>query len=767
MNFISSVYRVIFVSMLLITYSYYRFFDHNYLFINYTFFKPWKYLDIIILFTIAEISVFVRQIIRESYSRYSLESLFEIDDPIQVKDEDLLNRATLSIELANKIIGTNGNNSIAIGITGKWGSGKTSFMNLLKEQFKNHQDIIIDFNPWKSLNHEVLIRDFFKTLSSQLEKYSFTVSKEINEYASELLQSNNQSWSQGIKSFLNLDSTIDLEDRFQSINETLKKLNKNVVIIIDDVDRLDKKEIIELLKLIRNTGSFNRIKFLVAFDREYVINSITESNSYSSSKYLDKIFLQMVELPPISSKELTQLLSKKIAQHFPEVKSKIEYMIDREIYKETSYIEKVITSIRDIKRFIIHFIPEYKKIKGEIEFEEYFNLSLLHYKFPSVYWELYLNPSIYLQNNGYLKKDPDKSNKESISVLQKVLESEKNKFSFDNHEIRTLINLITNIFPDKNFTDSPGHLSVRRVVNFDKYFISRLNSSDLSEVEFQNGTKGNLNDLKIAIDQWCYDCKKLLLMTRFKALDIRELESKDDFEKIIQAIVYLGTKKNRIMDRTMVKYGYFDDDFYYKLNDTNHYLSKQFYNNNSEDYKQFLLSIFKTSEQPYRFLAEFASYMIRNEYLLESFPLSKNDLTEITLNYFKCYLKFASIPDDRIWDLYHCCNTFLYENDKKYMVPNKEANKIFIEYIYSNSINLKWFVQSVITNERRNQNHFYLSRIIKDIFDSFDQFKLTFCDSKILGSDYQMEFELFLNRSAEAKYQAIEFQFEVIPIKEN
>jgi len=51
---------------------------------------------------------------------------------------------------------------------------------------------------------------------------------------------------------------------FDTINGTLRKLNKQLVVFVGDIDRLDKEEITEVMRLIRNTANFYNTVFIVA-----------------------------------------------------------------------------------------------------------------------------------------------------------------------------------------------------------------------------------------------------------------------------------------------------------------------------------------------------------------------------------------------------------------------------------------------------------------------------------------------------------------------
>ncbi|MBK8819062.1 MAG: hypothetical protein IPN49_08205 [Saprospiraceae bacterium] len=103
------------------------------------------------------------------------------------------------------------------------------------------------------------------------------------------------------------------------IGASLRKQNKKLVIFLDDLDRLDGDEILEVFKIIRNSFDIANTFFIIGFDLDYVISQIKEkinSDLEKSITYLDKIFQLKINLPSISDynwiKEFDQLALKHL-----------------------------------------------------------------------------------------------------------------------------------------------------------------------------------------------------------------------------------------------------------------------------------------------------------------------------------------------------------------------------------------------------------------------------------------------------------------------
>lgn len=73
------------------------------------------------------------------------------DRPITRRDDDRLGFAPVAAQLARTIVDQSASQGLVFGIEGKWGSGKTTLINLTIEALKAHGDAapeIIAFSPW-------------------------------------------------------------------------------------------------------------------------------------------------------------------------------------------------------------------------------------------------------------------------------------------------------------------------------------------------------------------------------------------------------------------------------------------------------------------------------------------------------------------------------------------------------------------------------------------------------------------------------------------
>jgi predicted KAP-like P-loop ATPase len=95
---------------------------------------------------------------------------FASDQPIEHMSDDRLGRRPFAEAIAHQVATAPASDGFAVGLVGPWGSGKTSILNMMRENLGAHQDsvIVVNFNPWLFSGTEQLMLAFFRELVAVL-----------------------------------------------------------------------------------------------------------------------------------------------------------------------------------------------------------------------------------------------------------------------------------------------------------------------------------------------------------------------------------------------------------------------------------------------------------------------------------------------------------------------------------------------------------------------------------------------------------------------
>lgn len=403
------------------------------------------------------------------------------DQPIQESKEDVLSRSPVAKKLAEGIKNYKQKESFVIGIQGEWGEGKTSFINMILENFQKPElkdkFIVVHFNPWYFTGEDQLLKQFCNIFAEKLKTGAndnikiLQAAKNIKKIATLV---------KPLKGFVNFaglsigvpgigsclgasaekvaNFTKDLEEAYQptedlieikeKIEKALSNFDKKIIVIIDDIDRLNKDEVYEIFRLVKIIADFPKTFYILAYDKKRVSDFLGEKGY--DSNFIEKIIQQELNLPSpdksIIYNHFVQGINDIIKNHNIETNERtLQY------FREIDYagLNKVFQNIRSVNRVLNVIDFESGVLKKEVNFIDLSVLCLLKlyasdvYKYIEKYGENYLD--------RYTSKDIEQ---------QKIYSDFKNKVNPDE---RWAVSIIETMFP------ALGNDSVSK--GYDEYFV--------------------------------------------------------------------------------------------------------------------------------------------------------------------------------------------------------------------------------------------------------------------------------------------------------
>lgn len=505
------------------------------------------------------------------------EKILSPDTSITNPSDDAFGFAPFAEHLANSLKEMAPSEGIVVAIHGKWGAGKSTLLNFvshyLNKAYQKNKPIVIRFNPWWFSDREDLTRLYIEQLKDNLGKNKF---KKVNKKLSKLtdaLSNHPQGWVLKLINYVfGYGEQEDIVTLKNEIGKLLEEYDNKIVVIIDDIDRLNADEIRDLFRTIKAVGNLPNIIYLLAFDKEVVIRALEKEQNISGSDYLEKIVQVPFELPLPNKDSLRTFLFYKLDKILS-LASNDEF--DSHYWTNVYYdgIDPFIQTPRDIIRYINILTANFPIVYEEVNPVDFFAIEALRIFSPITYDCIRNNPNLFTGNKSIYSNSRDFRNEEIDkydAVLRKVPESELEKAK----------KLLKRIFP--RFASSYGG------GNYGSDFLpiwrrnKRVCSEEIFPIYFQLSVpQGNISQIEVKkILEFTADeegFKDTLLKfskeirpdgkTRIYGLFLRFGDFIDEIPDenigpVVKALLKVGDEINKEFDRDSGFYGFYRTDRY-------------------------------------------------------------------------------------------------------------------------------------------------------------------------------------------------------------
>lgn len=298
------------------------------------------------------------------------------DRPIKRIEDDRLGFAPIAKQLAQSILDQGAKDGLVFGVEGRWGSGKSTLINLTIASLTEATDApeIIEFSPWLVGSRDDLLQYLFDELVSAAtslcpseveavepptrsewikakvfgDKHAQLRRKQIvkeSAVAKKLLAFGSLSGGlskalkaagtagvpfadaigTGIEKFGeaagSVFSSTSLSKRKAELVEALKLLPRRIVVFVDDLDRLEPREASEVLRLIRAVADFPNVIYVMSYDVGVVAQTLQKAIQVDDGKaYLEKIVQVSFKVPRPEAFDLRRWFQDEVRALFgPEI----------------------------------------------------------------------------------------------------------------------------------------------------------------------------------------------------------------------------------------------------------------------------------------------------------------------------------------------------------------------------------------------------------------------------------------------------------------
>lgn len=321
------------------------------------------------------------------------------DNPIRTWRQDRLDRRGTAASLAAEYRALDTSEGYVTGLMGPWGSGKTSLVNLVREELAKDPAIpVLDFNPWMFSGADALINSFFREISAQLRDQD---ARDYGKLADELADYGELLgpftwlpvvgvWAGRLKSLLSAVKTVrernqkSAHEQKAKLTEALAELDRPIVVVIDDIDRLSSAEIQDIFKVVRLTANFPNIIYVLVFDRARV-EAALETEGMPGRNYLEKIVQSGYDLPVIPDGILWRQVGEALQEVVNQIGGDDRFEAERWPDLMSELVLPHIHTIRDVRRYAASVRPTVAAMQSQMELGDLFVLEAVRVFEPDVF----------------------------------------------------------------------------------------------------------------------------------------------------------------------------------------------------------------------------------------------------------------------------------------------------------------------------------------------------------------------------------------------
>lgn len=438
-------------------------------------------------------------------------SPFTSDKPVSAVLEDKFKRWPFAERISQAIIQRTSEDSLVLGIYGPWGDGKTSVLNFIESELSKQDNIIVvRFNPWLFHDETTLLKSFFETLAETLGRNLPTKKQEIGEklkryggivsIASISFFGLSISPGQAMKEVGEQLSTSELSQLKARVETILEEEQKRVLVLMDDIDRLDKQEIHAVLKLIKLSADFAYTSYILAFDEEVVAASVGErygaGDVEAGRRFLEKIVQVPLHLPKIDAGSLQKFTFGCIDEALRSTNINLsENEIWEFVGQFTTSLEPFVGTPRLAKRYANALSFALPLLQGEVNTVDLMLVEGIRALCPNLYQAMRERPDIFLGQNliGSNSYRQEEAKTDSRNFVDEALES----LSFKERD--DILRLLEYLFPRMATAYAKNHAphgqdfervwqEGKRIASsgyYNRYFSYGIPSGDISDVHLK------------------------------------------------------------------------------------------------------------------------------------------------------------------------------------------------------------------------------------------------------------------------------------------
>ncbi len=351
--------------------------------------------------------------------------LISSDRPINRLAEDRLDRSKLIVSLVDRLLK---DSAPVVALIGAYGDGKTSILNCLDETLQAQKVPVVRFKSSLPGDDLTLISTLFNSIGKQLRRRFFVrrLSNVLRRFArtfSGLVPS-----TSGLKGVFAEPSQ---KDELDDLTESLDRLPvRRLVVLLDDMDRMQGSELRMLLKIIRAADDYPKLSFVCAFNKKALVDAFIRhqvvdriSMQFSGGagqmtvkgtltgeqqaddtgagyEYLEKFFPVQVPVPKLDESQLSKefdLRFNRFSTRYglsQDPKDMAAFDTEFNPYWKPVF-RPLLNNLRKMNAYFNALNSSFGLVKNEVNVIDFMFVELLRQSDPEIYEQVFRNRSLF------------------------------------------------------------------------------------------------------------------------------------------------------------------------------------------------------------------------------------------------------------------------------------------------------------------------------------------------------------------------------------
>ncbi|PNY79174.1 KAP family P-loop NTPase fold protein [Deinococcus koreensis] len=344
------------------------------------------------------------------------------DDRPSASGDDLYHRRTFVRRLTQAVARRTQTSPFIIGIEGAWGEGKSTVLEYMAQELHaNHRDVVlVRFNPWAYGSQDQMLLGLVQLVAERLRE---NTRKSVRKLAAGVLGlvgsaaelagsvSGQGHLEKGGAATRKLADALGQEDSFPkqkaALEAKLRTAQTQVVVLVDDLDRLDHEAIRSVFRLLKAVFDLPSFTYILAYDPDIIAAALEahfeSRGALSGRRYLEKIVQLPLALPRLDPLDLEEDLFANLVGAFEDnglPQSAEEIVEMRRLAKVLSTHLATPREIRRLGNAVRFALPI---LRGETNPVDVCRVEALRVLFPELF-EQVLRHSDLLTDTGFLAR---------------------------------------------------------------------------------------------------------------------------------------------------------------------------------------------------------------------------------------------------------------------------------------------------------------------------------------------------------------------------